>query len=285
MKTHSGKMTKIIAILSLVFFLIGCDTKKSPLNISQSLCYIAAACSDSQRGVKYGIIGDSWTDLVLGVPAIETIRVQLEKYHGYNLVGSTLGGQKLTTAYQTGLHYKTIDEAGPNIKYMLLSLGGNDLQLSPKSYVGRIQAEKETRFALIKNTLSDLIKTGNYYKIQKYGGAPLVWFIHGYDYGSPDNYNSASTTSCRTALKADGFTDTEVDGLVVTTFNEYNEMLKSTTYQEPQLRYIDLRGTLGGPPYSSKTEMWDCIHPTTPGFAKITTKYVQILQGYTGNDK
>lgn len=281
-------MIKRILLLGfLVSFFINCDTKKNqyPEQFrSQLLCYVGAICP-TQRGVKYGILGDSWTDLVLGVPLIETLRVQLEKHYNYKMVGSTLGGQTMTTIYQTGTHTRVIDEAGPDIKYMLLSLGGNDIQGNPGRYVGRFATEKQERFNLVQTTLLNMIRTGNAYKVQKYGGAPLLWIIHGYDFPNPDVPSSPGSTGCRPTLKSVGFTDAEVTALVVDGLADYNNMLRDITTREPQLRYIDLRATLGGPPASSAGNMWDCIHPNTGGFNLIAKKYVNALEGYTNYEK
>ncbi len=281
-------MIRRFLIIGLICInLIKCDTKKK-LNSeqfqSQFLCYIGAVCP-SQRGVKFGILGDSWTDLGLSLPLIESLRVQLEKNYQYKMVGSTLAGQTMKTIYDTGMYMKVIDEAGPDMKYMLLSLGGNDIQGNPASFVGRFETEKQERFNRVRNTLLAMIRNGNIYKIQKYGGAPLTWIIYGYDYPNPDVPSATGSTGCRATLRDAGFTDTEINTLAVDTLNDYNNLLRDITTQEPHLRYIDLRGTLGGPLYSQAGNMWDCIHPNTGGFSLLARKYVTILEGYTNYEK
>jgi lysophospholipase L1-like esterase len=267
-------------------FLIHCDSRKDRFSSldKKALCYNIAICTE-KRGFKFGILGDSWTDLLFGTNAIETIRTHLEKYHGYKLVGSTLGGQTLENTFKLGLHYKTIDEAGPEIKYMLISIGGNDLQKVPNEFVSDFQNTKQKRFETIKENLSQLIQTGNAYKLQKYGGAPLLWIIHGYDYPNPDVYAYENATSCRITLKNFGFTDEQVEVFLTQTLDEYNELLKTLTYHEASLRYIDLRGTLRNGKFSDSQYMFDCIHPNTIGFSIITQKYVKILEGYTNNER
>lgn len=281
-------MIKRILLLGFVSVFLGnCDTKKNqyPEQFkAQLLCSVGVICP-TQRGVKYGILGDSWTDLALGVPLIESLRVQLEKNYNYKMVGSTLAGQTMATIYQTGMHTRVIDEAGPDIKYMLLSLGGNDVQGDPKKYVGRMAAEKQERFNLVQTTLLNMIRTGNAYKVQKYGGAPLLWIIHGYDFSNPDVPSRPDSTGCRPTMKAAGLTDTEITSLVVDGLVDYNNMLRDITTREPQLRYIDLRATLGGPPTSFAGNLWDCIHPNTGGFGLIAKKYVSALEGYTNYEK
>jgi len=281
-------MIKRILLIGLISFSVfNCDTKKHqyPEQFqSQFLCYVGAICP-TQRGVKYGILGDSWTDLGLSLPLIESLRVQLEKNYQYKMVGSTLAGQTMKTVYQTGLHLQVIEQAGPDIKYMLVSLGGNDVQGSPSRYVGRFAEEKQLRFETVKNTLLDLIRTGNIYKVQKYGGAPLVWIINGYDYPNPDIPSNAGATGCRPTLRDAGFTEAEVNSFIVDSLVDYNNLLRDLTTQEPQLKYINLLGTLGGPSFSQAGHMWDCIHPNTGGFNLLAKRYVSALEGYTNYEK
>jgi hypothetical protein len=277
---------KLILILFLIW---NCDSPKPALTEEikiSLLCRVAVVCTPDTRGTKFGMIGDSWTDILLGVPVIETLRVQLERYHGYRITGSTLGGQTLNAANSSLLYTRVIDEAGTDIKYMLLSLGGNDLLGSPSGYVGKLEQEKQARFSLLQTNFQQIIQGGNAYKMQKYGGAPLVWIVHGYDYSNPDaKAPEISTTGCRTSYTSVGFTNTEVNNFAPSVLNDFNSFLVNLTRIEPQLRYIDLRGTLGGPPFSNAGNMFDCIHPTSGGFSLLAKKYVAVLQGYTNNEK
>ncbi|HMV79963.1 MAG TPA: GDSL-type esterase/lipase family protein [Leptospiraceae bacterium] len=279
-------MKKILAVLLLIVFQ-NCDTRKKitdGLEV-QLFCSVFASCSSTAvRGVKFGMIGDSWTDLLFGTNVIENMRYQLEKYHGYQITGSTLGGQTLANAVKAGLQFKVIDEAGPSIKYMLLSLGGNDLQGNPSAYAGNIAAEKARRLAQIQENLLGMVSSGNFYKLQKWGGDPLTWIIYGYDYPNPDVPSVQDSTSCRSTLKSAGFSDTDVDTLVVSTLNEYNVFLSQMITKDYHIRYIDLRGTLGGP-YSQKQYMYDCIHPNSAGFRLLGNRYAETLKGFTNNER
>lgn len=276
-------------LLFILIFLFNCDSPKPALTDEikiSLLCRVAVLCTPDTRGTKFGMIGDSWTDILFGVPVIETIRVQLERYYGYRITGSTLGGQTLNTVNRTALYTRVIDEAGADIKYMLLSLGGNDFLDSPSSYVGKFEQEKQVRFQTLQRNFQQMIQGGNAYKMQKYGGAPLIWIIHGYDYSNPDaKAPDISTTGCRKTFNAAGFTNAEVDTFAPSFINDYNSFLVNLTRTEPQLKYIDLRGTLGGPPVSNAGNMFDCIHPTSGGFSLLAKKYVTVLQGYTNNEK
>lgn len=273
-------------IFMLLLSIFNCDTKKQlapDVAKEQLLCFGLAICNGSNRGTKFGMIGDSWTDLLFGTTLVEALRVQLEKYHGYNITGATLGGRTLSAAVSLKLHLKVIDEAGPDISYMLISLGGNDLQFYPGNYVGKIEEEKQKRFSEIRNNIRTMIQEGNNYKIYKWGGAPLVWIFHGYDYPSPDN-DKRIAESCRPTLLKAGLNSTEIDSLAFKALDDFNDLLLKTTFEEPQMKYINLRGTLNGPP-SNPSLMMDCIHPDSNGFRLIGERYVTTLKGYTKNEK
>ena len=87
--------------------------------------------------------------------------------------------------------------------------------------------------------------------------------------------------SCRDTLIGQGFSDSEVTAFTSQVLDDFNEKLRQITYIEPQLRYIDLRGTLGGPSVSRLEYMYDCIHPNSTGFELLAQRYVQVLEGYT----
>jgi lysophospholipase L1-like esterase len=275
---------KMLFSFLILTYLINCDTKKNNLSNldKQFACYSLAICDD-KRGVKFGMIGDSWTDLVFGVNAIETLRVQLEKYHNYKIVGSTLGGTTLEGAYGRAAHIQVIDEAGPSLKYILVSLGGNDLQFQPGKYIQNgFDIEKANRLSLIKKTINELIISGNAHKINKWGGDPILWIFHGYDYPNPDN--ATNSTSCRDTLKQANFTDLDIDQNMTKLLDDFNSLLSSLVFEIPSFRYIDLRKTLG----SSKSEsqyMFDCIHPNSIGFRLLGDKYSSYIKAYTNNEK
>lgn len=288
----------VFLVFLLLFNLTNCDSQKQDkfnLTPEQFTCYVLADCS-SGRGVKFGMVGDSWTDLLYGTNFIETLRIQLEKYHNYKIVGATKGGETIQGVMALNSHLKVIDEAGPNLKYMLISLGGNDVQGNPGAYsTNGFITEKNTRFTTYKNNLKQMILTGNTYKVSKYGGTPLIWIIHGYDFASPDNEKvPSSTTTCRTTLKAAGWSDAQIDGTdtqfnLPTTFNQFNDLLRNLTSEEPYLRYIDLRYTLGASSsnkfQSNPNLYFDCIHPNDVGFRILGEKYAKAVEGLTNNER
>jgi hypothetical protein len=281
-------MVRIKSALVLLFFIFfsNCDTSKRIEDnlVENLLCYSFANCGNA-HGSKFIMLGDSWTDLLFGVPAIQTLRTHLEMDYNYRIIGATIGGQELNRVLSSGLHIQSIDQAGAEAKYVLLSLGGNDLQARPQNYAADHESELNRRFQELETNLRNLILSGNAHKMNKYGGDPLLWIIHGYDYPNPDNTGGLSSTSCRPTLLAAGIQDADVQRFTSDSINRYNDFLFSLTYKYSDLRYIDLRRTLGGPPYSPANLMVDCIHPSSVGFKMLTDQYVSKMKVWTGDDK
>ncbi|TGN20288.1 SGNH/GDSL hydrolase family protein [Leptospira idonii] len=265
--------------------IINCDTKKDYQKdvTANVLCYTLAACNQS-RATTVGMIGDSWTDLLIGYPAVDTLRVQLEKNHGYKITGATLGGKTLSQASDQGLQFQVIEQAGADIHTMILSLGGNDLQANLSAYVGNENSVQAARFADIKFRIKTMILTGNSYKISKYGGQPLKWIIHGYDYPNP--YKGAvipgADEGCSTKFASAGFNLPDVAAFTSQQLDAFNELLRSITSEEPNFYYVDLRRTLGGPPISNAQLMLDCIHPNSLGFQFLGDKLATQISPLTG---
>jgi hypothetical protein len=233
------------------------------------------------------MIGDSWTDIAAGTSIIDSLRDYLVNDYGFKIAGATLAGRKMETVQSTSLHFRVIDEAGPEIRYMLLSLGGNDWDYEAGAYHSDPLAEQKRVNDRIASILSDIIETGNTYKISTWGGEPLLWIIHGYDYLNPDNEYSADlvdlSAGCRSFYLKQGFTDSDIDSFFKTgKIDSYNTMLSGLALSNPDLYYIDLRGTLGGPPVADPSLMLDCMHPNPVGFNLITHSYVVSLDSITG---
>lgn len=278
------KKLKYTLLLGISAFLIHCDTKKDYLDSvgSNILCTSFAFCK-GEAPAKTGIIGDSWTDILLGFPFVETLRPQLENRFQYKFVGATLGGRTLQHVVSQGLQFQVIDQGGADMKVIILSLGGNDIQANLSEYIGKIDSVQAQRLATLKANLKHLIVTGNAYKIARFGGAPLKWIIHGYDYPNP--YMSAvipgSDEGCKSKFDKVGlivpdaavFTAAQVDG--------YNNLLAEITREEPSLIYIDLRNTLGGRPNSRAEFMLDCIHANNIGFTMLADKLARAIYPIT----
>ncbi len=278
---------KMISILwlSVAGFTYNCDTKKQYTDdiLLNLTCYTLALCNQTSP-TQIGMIGDSWTDILVGYPLIETLRIQLEKNHGYQITGATLGGQTLSSALSLGLHYQVIDQAGANVRVILLSLGGNDLQANLRDYSFNLESARAARLQLIKSNLKRMIQTGNLYKANKFGGEPIKWIIHGYDYSNPDMPPIAeiSEEGCNSVFLTAGFSRSSIIDFSSSHLNSFNELLRNVTYEEPSLYYVDLRGTLGGPSVSRSDLMLDCIHPNNLGFQLLGNRLSTSIAPITG---
>jgi lysophospholipase L1-like esterase len=276
---------KIHSILIFVIFFSHCDTKKEYLDdvTLNFACYSLAVCNHSQPS-RIGMIGDSWTDLLVGYPLVETLRIQLEKNHGYQITGATLGGQTLSSALKEGLQYQVIDQSGAGVHVILLSLGGNDLQANLREYYTNLDSARASRFNSIKTNLKNLIQTGNAYKISKYGGSPVKWIIHGYDYTNPNMTPVIpdADEGCISKFTSAGFNVSSVIDFSYTQLDAYNEFLRGILAEEPSLYFVDLRGTLGGPSISRADLMFDCIHPNNLGFQLLGNRLSTLISPITG---
>jgi lysophospholipase L1-like esterase len=278
---------KHFLIVFLLYLTIGCDSPKGPTNdvLVNLACYSFAQCGETRFGTKYGMLGDSWTDLLGGIPLIDSLNTHLRREHGYQITGANLGGRTMKQVLEQGLHLQVVKDAGADLKYVIISMGGNDLQGNVSGYRTNIQTEKARRLGILESGIKELTNSMNFEKSKKYGSGSLIFFIHGYDYPNPDNYNPVSTTSCRETLVKEGFISSEVDPILLDGLNSYNNLLYSLTNQIPNFYYIDLRGTLGGPPYSNKDLMYDCIHPTSAGFSLLANKLNTGIQSVAGGEK
>lgn len=276
-----------LSALFLLILALGCDSQKDPLAdpFESLFCQTLANCT-SQRNTTFGMLGDSWTDLALGQPLIHDLRDYLQEDYGFGITGSTTAGQTLSTVLRTGLHLEVIRRSGPGLRYMLISLGGNDMIFGSSAFVADPTAERNRVLALIQANMLRLIREGNLYKQEQFGGPPLVWFWHGYDYSNPDNVAGAggfvSDTGCRARLKASGYTDAVIDTELPRNVDAYAAMLRHTATLESSLRPIDLRGILGGPSFSNRDLMFDCIHPSTVGFGMLAASFVFAVDQATG---
>lgn len=253
---------------------VACDRHTNPeeqllLSIE---CTIRSPCGSN---TQFGMVGDSWTDLAAGAPLIVDLHDQLEQAYGFRMTTSNLAGLTLKAEWETRRGFEqVIKKAGPNIRYMLLSLGGNDIIGAPGAYSLDAQTTLDTRLLAYDNHLRLLIADGDILKQSLYGGQPLIWIIHGYDYPNPRIDPTCVDTYTGTSPARNDLPRFMVDG--------FNQKLQYLTTQIPNLRYIDGRGTLGGPPMSADGLMFDCIHPNDAGFAQYAAAYVARLDLLTG---
>ncbi len=245
-----------------------------------------------QQNYLFGILGDSWTDMSFSPIPVTDLRANLTT-RGFRLIGDTLAGRTLATAISQNLHRNVIDQTGKNIKYMIVSLGGNDYQANLNQYIGvhvNMGSNINTRIATIQTNLNQLINDGNSYKISKYGGGKLIWIIHGYD------YPNTTMTTCSVANPifqsyqawgiSQGVSIQDVNYVATPGFDALNTMYSNlASSSDGTVKYVNLRATLGGPPQSIVANMIDCIHPNTQGFNLITNKFVNSIAPFIGTDR
>ena len=259
------------ALAVLCAVLPACDSKKSddPLNAVE--CYILSLCF--QDNTRFALIGDSWTDFGLGLQVQRDMRDWLVASHGYNLTAVTLAGQTLEGDLNRARGFqRAIEKAGPDLKYMLISLGGNDMLDNINEYgTTGVSTVTTARLEAYEANLRSMIAQGDFLKVQMYGGPPLTWVLHGYDYANPEK-----VTFCN--LTTGGFSESQKQTLFQGILDQFNARQQAIAASMTNVRHIDLRGTLGGPPVSASGLKTDCIHPNDPGFELITNRYVTGLE-------
>lgn len=273
-------MRKVLLLL-LAVLIVQCDRDDSdlPLELLGALeCEIATTCPVQQT--KFGLVGDSWTDFAFGAPIQKDLLDTLRDEYGYNITASALAGLTVRREVEEKRGYiNVINTAGPDLSYMLISLGGNDLLASTSEYVtDGIDFTINQRLASIELRLDRMIIEGNFLKQQNYGGNPPVWFFHGYDYANPNK-----ETSCISGAINAGLPEEAAKTIPPVVLNRFNSFLATYTTRNASARYLDLRGTLGGPDVSNPDLMFDCIHPNTLGHSLIAARYHETLKGYTGD--
>jgi hypothetical protein len=240
-------------------------------------------------GAKFGILGDSWTNFIQFSQT--DLKLQLET-RGFRILGNAIQGLTLNSALAQNLHRNTIDQAGKNIKYMIISLSGNDLLGNINAYIGVSPggASLNTRIVTIQSNLQTMIFDGNNYKKTKYGGNNLIWILHGYDYINQTmpvcSIATPITQSMNNWGTVQGLSLADMNFLSLNGFNSLNTMMQNiASGSSGEVYYIDLRSTLGGPPNSSLANMIDCIHPNQTGFNLLGNKYANSIFQIVGQDR
>lgn len=228
------------------------------------------------------MVGDSWTDFAVGLPIQKDLHDWLIEDHGYRLQSFVLAGHtaQADLAFVRGFD-RVIRASGPNLKYMLVSLGGNDLLANNGAYWSsttgnRIEAELDVRLARLDVVHRQIMSEGDFLKQSLWGGDPLIWIINGYDYANPD-----LETSCVRGSLNNGMPQSHAATQTSRIVDRYQTYLNGLTTRVTNLRVIELRGTLGGYPQSNPSLKYDCIHPNSLGFGILATRYAESLQGIT----
>ena len=277
LKTFSVRRFTGPILLLILASVTACDRSSDPSDevLANLQCEIITTCPSPS---KFGMIGDSWTDFAFG---LELQRDMLDwlRMDGFRITASVVAGHTLRQEIDSKRGFiQVINNAGPEIKYMFVSLGGNDMLGSIGEYEKNgFETVLLSRQTSMELRLKRLVQEANFYKQQKYGGAPLTFFIHGYDYPNP-NLNS----SCVLAALTEGATQSEAEDLIRNITNRHNEFLARMDSEIPDLHYIDLRATLGGPPVSRSDLMFDCIHPNDVGFQFVANRFAYTVDQFTG---
>lgn len=264
------------AVLLLpVFAGVACDSQKSDDLPNAIQCYILSQCY--QENTRFGMVGDSWTDFGFGIQVQRDLRDWLVIDHGYQMTEVVLAGQTLEGDLNRARGFqRVIEQAGPQLKYMLLSLGGNDLLDNINEYGSASDPTtvRAARLDVYEANLRNMIAQGDFLKIQLYGGGPLTWILHGYDYANPEK-----VTACN--LTTGGFSEAQKETFFRENLDAYNARQQTIAGSMSNVEWIDLRGTLGGPSISNPNLKIDCIHPNDVGFQLIAARYAAALQTIT----
>tara|TARA_Y100001937_G_scaffold128452_3_gene205083 strand:- start:346203 stop:346889 length:687 start_codon:yes stop_codon:yes gene_type:complete len=224
------------------------------------------------------MIGDSWTDFAFGLE-LQKDMLDWLRLDGFRITASVVAGHTLRAEIENKRGFiQVIDNAGPELKYMFVSLGGNDMLGSIGEYEKNgLEPVLLARQTSMELRLKRLVQEANFYKQQKYGGAPLTFFIHGYDYPNPN-----LESSCVLDALTEGASQSEAAELIRNIVNRHNDFLARMDSEIADLHYIDLRATLGGPPVSNPGYMFDCIHPNDVGFRFVSNRFALTVDQFTG---
>lgn len=243
--------------------------------INQLRCDFLTECSAA--GTRFGMVGDSWTDFFFGLPVSRDLHDWLITEHGYSITSSVIAGQTAEVEVNQFRGFeRVIRMSGPNLKYMLISLGGNDMLANTGAYFPNPDPVLHSRLNRVEANLRNMIASGDFLKVQLYGGASLQWFIHGYDYPNPEIEQSC----VRGAINA-GMSQTAAFQMARDMVDHINDQYRVMAASVPNLHYIDLRGTLGGPPISSPLLKTDCIHPNDQGFRVLADRFALGIEAVT----
>ncbi len=275
---NAAPLIVFLAALSAAF--TGCDRHETPAQqVELALrCDFLTVC-DSMQHTPYGMVGDSWTDFFAGLPAQRDLHDWLEEEHGYRITSSIIAGQTAEVEVNMFRGFeRVIRTAGPELRVMVVSLGGNDMLANTRQYqVDGVNVTTASRLARLEQNLRRMIAEGTVLKDELYGGAPLLWVIHGYDYINPEIENSC----VRGALQA-GMTVSASESFGVSMLEDMNARYRQLSETIPNFRYVDLRGTLGGPPKSSPSLKVDCIHPNDQGFRLLAARLALGIEAAAG---
>jgi hypothetical protein len=244
--------------------------------------------------------GDSWFDY----PGSDILDY-LEDVYGYEVESLAKAGHRIEDmAYARGQlddlarKLEKLLRDGKNVRAILLSGGGNDVlgtefgmflehvrsglaPLNDRVVEGVIRHRVRTAYLHILTRVTTVAETVVGRRV------PIV--VHGYSGPVPDGRGVLGGfwflpgPWIAPGFRDKGFPDAELQRrvqIVGQLIDRFNEMLIEVAGlpQFPHVHYVNLRGSLStGADYR---DFWaNELHPTEPGFAEVTRRFAQVLQG------
>lgn len=247
-------------------------------------------------------LGDSWFDYPGEFPANDDI-IKLLEEAGYSIESSAHAGDPVEAMaynpggqlYKLAQSFEKIAAQGAIPTAVLLSGGGDDiagaefgmLLNNSASTIGGWNEEVldgviDQRIATAYRTLLDAITALS----QHYAGSALPILIHGYDYAVPDGRGFLGGwwilpgPWLQPGFNEKQFTDlAKTTSMVQVLIDRFNTMLQTLAKAYPQVRYLDLRGTLSNTLAKDAYKTWwaNELHPKPSGFQAVTAKFIEAL--------
>jgi hypothetical protein len=243
-------------------------------------------------------IGDSWFDY----PFHDVLK-DLEDLYGYDVESTAHAGDPIEKmAYHLGQlddfprKLDKIKALGAVPRACLLSGGGDDIagnefgMLLNNAFSPISGWDKE----IVQGLLSDRIETAFVTMItcidaliRERFAKSLPLLVHGYDYPVPDGRGYLGVFGhylfgpwLEPGFREKNFTDLPVRiQMMRDVIDRFNGILQALAIRFTFVRYIDVRNTLSTVLPDAYKAWWDNeLHPTEMGFAKVTEKFVAVLQ-------
>jgi len=246
--------------------------------------------------------GDSWFDY----PFHDVLK-DLEDNYGYNVYSTAHAGDPIEKmAYHLGQlddfprQLDKVKELGAVPRAALLSGGGDDIAgpefgmlinnaFSPiqgwdaEVVAGVLNERILTAYTVMITSMDKLINAAF--------GKSLPMLVHGYDYPVPDGRGYLGVLGhylfgpwLAPGFREKNFADQDLATriqMMHTILDSFNAMVASLPERFPFVHYVNLRNTLPTVLADDVYKQWwdNELHPTGPGFEKVTDKFAAVLDG------